>query len=69
MRRGGRVTEAAVHREVLDKVRRAGDDLGLETMGQRTSPLAGRKSGNVEFLVWWRDARRPAAPAAPAPLS
>jgi 23S rRNA (cytidine1920-2'-O)/16S rRNA (cytidine1409-2'-O)-methyltransferase len=62
VRRGGRVTDAAVHDQVLARVRAAGAALGLETQGQIASPILGKKSGNREFLVLWRDRRPAGAP-------
>jgi 23S rRNA (cytidine1920-2'-O)/16S rRNA (cytidine1409-2'-O)-methyltransferase len=67
VRRGGRVTDAAVHAEVLERVRQAGAALGLECAGQMPSPIAGKKSGNREFLVLWRDPRAPGPRPQPAP--
>jgi 23S rRNA (cytidine1920-2'-O)/16S rRNA (cytidine1409-2'-O)-methyltransferase len=61
VRRGGRVTDAAVHDEVLARVREAGAGLGLRAVAQVASPITGKKSGNREFLVLWRDAREPAS--------
>ncbi len=61
VRRGGRVTDVAVHEAVLAAVREAGAGLGLETIAQRPSPILGKKSGNREFLVLWRDVRQPDA--------
>jgi len=52
--RGGRVTDEAVHAAVLDKVADAGERAGLQTLGSMPSPITGKKSGNVEFLVLWR---------------
>ncbi|HKI99927.1 MAG TPA: TlyA family RNA methyltransferase [bacterium] len=57
VRRGGRVTDEAVHAEVLAHVRKAGASLGLEAVGQIPSPILGKKSGNREYLVLWRDTR------------
>jgi 23S rRNA (cytidine1920-2'-O)/16S rRNA (cytidine1409-2'-O)-methyltransferase len=54
VRRGGRVTDVEVHADVLRRVAEAGGQLGLELLGQMASPLAGKKSGNREFLVLWR---------------
>jgi len=65
VRRGGRVTDAEVHAEVLRGVAAAGRQIGLEMLGQMPSPLAGKKSGNREYLVLWR--LPDGAP--PAPLS
>jgi 23S rRNA (cytidine1920-2'-O)/16S rRNA (cytidine1409-2'-O)-methyltransferase len=69
VRRGGRVTGADVHADVLARVGEAGRELGLELLGQMPSPIEGKKSGNREFLVLWRSAAgalaAPAAPAAP----
>jgi 23S rRNA (cytidine1920-2'-O)/16S rRNA (cytidine1409-2'-O)-methyltransferase len=61
VRRGGRVPDEAVHAEVLRRVREAGAALGLAAVDQVPSPILGKKSGNREYLVLWRDTR-PAAP-------
>ncbi len=65
VRRGGRVTDPAIHAEVLDRVFATGIALGLLPQGHMPSPVAGRKSGNVEYLVLWRDARRAPAESPP----
>lgn len=52
--RGGVVKDPAVHREVLDKVREAGQALGLSLLDTAPSVLAGKKSGNREYFVLWR---------------
>lgn len=51
VRRGGRVTDQAVHQDVLQKVAQAGASLGLHLVGHLPSPITGRKSGNVEYLM------------------
>ena len=56
VRRGGRVTDPAVHADVLQRVVEAGRELGLELVGQMPSPIEGKKSGNREFLALWRGA-------------
>ena len=56
--RGGRVTDEAVHAQVLDRVREAGSALGLAPVGHVESPITGKKSGNREYFVLWRDRRR-----------
>jgi 23S rRNA (cytidine1920-2'-O)/16S rRNA (cytidine1409-2'-O)-methyltransferase len=61
VRRGGRVTDPAVHEEVLAAVRREGEALGLITLGAVESPLPGKKSGNREFFLLWQ-AREEAEP-------
>ena len=61
VRRGGRVTDAGVHAEVLERVNEAGAALGLRAVAQMASPIVGKKSGNREYLVLWRDDREPAA--------
>jgi 23S rRNA (cytidine1920-2'-O)/16S rRNA (cytidine1409-2'-O)-methyltransferase len=70
VRRGGRVPDEAVHAQVLQRVREAGAALGLEAVAQLPSPILGKKSGNREYLVLWRDARpaagREAAAGSPA---
>lgn len=57
VRRGGRVTDPAVHEQVLDKVTKAGEALGLRLLGSMPSALAGKKSGNREFFVLWQNGR------------
>ena len=52
--RGGRVRDPAVHREVTEKVARAGQALGLTLLNTAPSILAGKKSGNQEFFILWR---------------
>jgi len=54
VRRGGRVTDAAVHEQVLGRVAEAGAGLGLTLLRQMESPIAGKKSGNREYLVLWQ---------------
>jgi 23S rRNA (cytidine1920-2'-O)/16S rRNA (cytidine1409-2'-O)-methyltransferase len=51
--RGGRVTDPAVHDEVLRTVTAAGESLGLTLLDATPSPIAGKKSGNREFFVLW----------------
>lgn len=63
--RGGRVTDKAVHDEVLEQVRRAGSALGFEQRGQIPSPITGKKSGNREFLVLWRSGEDPVSQSCP----
>jgi 23S rRNA (cytidine1920-2'-O)/16S rRNA (cytidine1409-2'-O)-methyltransferase len=56
VRRGGRVSDPALHEQVLERVRREGEMLGLITRGAIESPLPGKKSGNREFFLLWRAA-------------
>lgn len=50
----GVITDPAIHEEVVSTVRKFGtDELGLEWLGLKTSPLKGPK-GNIEFLAHWR---------------
>ncbi len=52
--KGGVVRDPAVHREVVEMIKRFGvDEQGLEWMGVCESPIKG-PAGNVEFLAWWR---------------
>jgi len=64
VRRGGRVTDTEVHQDVLARVAEAGRELGLELAGQMPSPIEGKKSGNREFLVLWRNPPAPVSGAA-----
>ena len=63
VRRGGRVTDPAVHVAVLEKVGAAGRTLGLEFRGTMASPITGKKSGNREFFALWRAPDPPVAAA------
>ncbi len=51
--KGGKITDPAVHEEVLLAVRREGERLGLKTIGAIPSPIVGKKRGNKEFFVLW----------------
>ncbi len=53
--KGGVVRDPAVHEEVLEAVRTAGRELGLEWLDCRASPIKG-PAGNIEFLTWWKKA-------------
>ncbi len=65
VRRGGRVTDPAVHAQVLRQVAEAGTNLGLTLLRQMPSPIEGKKSGNREYLVLWQlGADTPAPPKA-----
>jgi 23S rRNA (cytidine1920-2'-O)/16S rRNA (cytidine1409-2'-O)-methyltransferase len=51
--KGGVVRDLYVHRQVLEDVLAAADELGLGLRGLMPSPLRG-PAGNVEFLAWWQ---------------
>lgn len=52
--KGGVVRDPAVHQQVVDRVRRFGEDeLGLTWHGMCRSPVRG-PAGNIEFLALWR---------------
>ncbi len=52
--RGGVVRDEAVHREVVEMIRRFGvEEQGLEWLGEAESPVRG-PAGNIEFLAHWR---------------
>ena len=57
VKRGGRVTDPAVHESVLAQVGEVADGLGLSPLGSMLSPITGKKSGNQEYFVLWRLAR------------
>lgn len=51
--KGGVVRDPAVHEEVIEKIRRFGEDeLGFRWLGCCPSPIKG-PAGNVEFLAYW----------------
>lgn len=49
--RGGIVRSAQKREEIVGRVRRAAEDLGLEVRGSTLSPVPGQK-GNREFFLW-----------------
>lgn len=52
--KGGVVRDPAVHREVVERIRKFGtDELGLVWVGVSESPLKG-PAGNTEFLAYWK---------------
>ena len=52
--KGGVVRDPAIHREVVERIRRFGvEEQGLEWLGVCESPIRG-PAGNIEFLAWWR---------------
>jgi 23S rRNA (cytidine1920-2'-O)/16S rRNA (cytidine1409-2'-O)-methyltransferase len=53
VRKGGRVTDPAVHEQVLEQVSKEGEALGLKLTGRMASPLPGKKSANLEFFLCW----------------
>ena len=69
VRKGGLVTDLEAHEAALGEVRRRAAGQGLRFVGQITSPIVGKKSGNVEYLLLWDrgDSGQPAAPAPAAP--
>ncbi len=56
--KNGIVRDPAVHREVLETVLAAADELGLQLSGLTFSPITGGE-GNIEFLAYWRLAQKP----------
>jgi 23S rRNA (cytidine1920-2'-O)/16S rRNA (cytidine1409-2'-O)-methyltransferase len=56
VQRGGVVTDPDVHRQVIEKVRRYGqEEAGLTWIDVCQSPIKG-PAGNIEFLSYWRKA-------------
>ncbi len=52
--KGGVVRDPAVHREVIEKVKRFGEEeLGFQWLDLCDSPITG-PAGNVEFLAYWQ---------------
>lgn len=51
--KGGVVRDAAIHQEVIDKVKRFGtEELEFQWIELCTSPITG-PAGNIEFLAYW----------------
>ncbi len=48
----GKVSDPAIHKRVLDKLKMAAQDLGLIVSGQTKSVILGKKSGNEEYFLW-----------------
>ena len=48
----GRVSDPAIHKKVLEKLKYAAEELGLIVSGQTKSIIAGKKSGNEEYFLW-----------------
>ena len=69
VRRGGLVTDPAVHLRVLEDVTAAlGSSAGMAAVGIMPSPLRGA-SGNIEFLGHFRVRSTDATPVGPAALT
>lgn len=51
--KGGIVTDPAARAEAVARVRASAEAVGLEILGEETSPLPGQ-DGNVEFFLWCR---------------
>lgn len=49
--RGGIVKDEKVHKEVIEKVKKAAEENGFKVQGVIPSPIAGA-DGNVEFLIY-----------------
>jgi len=49
--KGGIVKDEKVHKEVIEKVKRAVEEIGFKVQGVIPSPIAGA-DGNVEFLIY-----------------
>ncbi len=48
----GKVSDPAIHKRVLDKLKITAQDLGLIVLGQTKSAILGKKSGNEEYFLW-----------------
>ena len=48
----GKVSDPAVHKRVLEKLKNAAQELGLIVSGHTKSVIAGKKSGNEEYFLW-----------------
>ena len=51
MEEGGIVTDAAVHREVIDRITAGAEGLGFRSHGIFESPVRGAVGKNVEFFI------------------
>jgi len=52
--RGGVVRDASARRAAIDAVLAEASSRGFTPRGDRPSPIAGAKSGNIEHLIWLR---------------
>ena len=48
----GKVSDPAIHKRVLEKLKNAAQELGLIVSGHTKSVIAGKKSGNEEYFLW-----------------
>ena len=48
----GKVSDPAVHKRVLEKLKNAAQKLGLIVSGHTKSVITGKKSGNEEYFLW-----------------
>jgi 23S rRNA (cytidine1920-2'-O)/16S rRNA (cytidine1409-2'-O)-methyltransferase len=51
--RGGIVRDPQVHEQVIEKITRAAERIGLKQIGMMQSPIQGTE-GNIEFLIHLR---------------
>jgi 23S rRNA (cytidine1920-2'-O)/16S rRNA (cytidine1409-2'-O)-methyltransferase len=51
---GGVVRDPAVHRQVIDRIVAAVEEVGFACQGWLESPIKGAASGNTEFVSYFR---------------
>lgn len=55
--KGGVVKEERYRTEAIEAVRRCAEELGFKVRGLMDSPIEGKKSGNLEALIWLEKGR------------
>ncbi len=55
----GKVSDHRIHQKVLEKLKKAAQDLGLIVSGQTKSAIKGKKSGNEEYFLWLKKPKKP----------
>ena len=49
--KGGIVTDEAVHKKIIEDIKKFAHSISLETLGVIKSPIQGAKQGNTEYLI------------------
>ena len=49
--KGGIVKDEAVHKKIIEDIKKFAHSISLETLGVIKSPIQGAKQGNTEYLI------------------